>query len=448
MDYQGEDKKKYRLLIWIVISGFLALGVLGLVIYYTIIQKPLAPFIGEEKKRVDRVDYVVSEEERVNYLIPGVPYFGVYNHISDVRSKFAAAAASVLGYWGDRRYVLYDLRKSVPDLDFYFSPLSFSVVLGLPDVQDFFRENGYETAFTLLGENERENLRLIKQFVNPQQKIPVVVFQNLSTDKKRPAVTVRVVVGVFDDKQEIVVHDFYWGSNFVLSYDEFFKLFAPGSNSFLAAWPSDILAQSLPPSGSGLSPQRTKAMDAFRSLFTNFADRAEIKNIGQELRAVVSSREIINDPLFKFLPRIYRIIFYRQLAIDLMRAGKTDEAIQIVKEKALPLNHDLDVDEGGGDFVGQFQTFPLCMHGVCRAEKAWEGPFVTLAQAYVKKGDFEKARQNLTEVMRILPMCDIGHVMIDTIPELNDVPHDHPIPHSNLDSADERYMKLKFGEGE
>ncbi len=129
------NKKNFTVLLLII----LAVGLTGGWFYYT---------------RILKVE--------VNYLIPGVPYNGIYNlYFGSPHSAEISSILNILGYWGDERFGLSELVEKFPP-----GRITHTRIL---DIEKFFKDNGYETYQWFSGEPGDE-IKEIKKFVNSQKK--------------------------------------------------------------------------------------------------------------------------------------------------------------------------------------------------------------------------------------------------------------------------------------
>src|SRR3989338_7887899 len=194
--------------------------------------------------------FYTSYESPVNHLIEGVPYYGVYNLYPDYASA-AISVATVLRFYSDERVSFSDLKDMFPDARHKEEDdLSNS-----QKALEFFETQGYNAfSIKLLDDEYKDNkVKEIKKYI--KKDVPVIVIQQKRLDTKESDIEKsgwRVVIGVFDDKKEIIVHDASLGNNYVFSYADFEKLFFPGASRMLAVWPKDTLAQDLSKPGNGL----------------------------------------------------------------------------------------------------------------------------------------------------------------------------------------------------
>lgn len=308
----------------------------------------------------------------VNYLIPGVPYNGINNlFFSRANTSEISSILDILGYWGDKRFAVSDLGQKFPPAK-KVTPTS---TILKPEIQSFFTENGYETSGWLsVG---RDNaIKEIKQFVNSQNKIPVIVLRRWTLDQKNNifAFTAEVVIGIFDNSQKVIVHNHYYGNNYEISYDDFEKMFRIGGGSgILAVWPSDkIKGQIKEPNYELVYPQRLESMDKAGTLLTTkYLLALRLWRAGAFEQSVAVYKEFFDDPNFKYFPSAFQIVQLKNFARLYLYLNQPDEAIKIINEQVLPLNKNLSQTLQGwsGVSVDEFSS-----------------PYYVLSLAYLKEG--------------------------------------------------------------
>src|SRR3989344_1958961 len=316
--------------------------------------------------------FYTSYRPPVNHLIEGVPYYGVYNLYPDFTSS-AISVATILRYYNDERVPFKGLKNEFPDSrgrDEDDKESHFQKSL------KFFETQGYETFSVKLLDDKYKDKKIneIKKYI--KKDIPVIVIQQKRLDTKESDIERsggRVVIGVFDDTEEIIVHDASLGNNYVFSFANFEKLFFPGASRMLAVWPGDALAESLPKPGNNLPYQETlpvaeKAYDiigaagraraavaAADALCSSAPDDPTTEQVSEFIRLNKESiryrDEVINNPVFKDMPTFFqfRNKFYR--ARSLMRIGEISKAREILINELIPANKNLDMPAEGFESV-------------------------------------------------------------------------------------------------
>lgn len=298
----------------------------------------------------------------VNHLIEGVPYYGVYNLYPDFTSS-SISMATILRYFHDERVSFKELKNEFPDA----RHMDADDLSNFQKALRFFETQGYNTFSIKLLDDKYKNQKIneIKRYV--KKDIPVIVIQQKRLDTKNEDIEKygwRVVIGVFDDKKEVIVHDASLGNNYVFSYSDFEKLFVPGASRMLVAWPKDTLAQSFPkPGNSQPYPERSTVMEkAYDIIGASGRARAAVatadavcsdapddptpEQVSEFIRLNKESiryrDEVINNPVFKDMPAFFqfRNKFYR--ARSLMRIGEISKAQDVLINELIPANKNLD----------------------------------------------------------------------------------------------------------
>jgi len=338
--------------------------------------------------------YFYQSKTDYNYTIPGVPYYGFYNHSFDAELPIASSIAEVLGYWGDERFNLPDLAKKFPASQF-----NQQALLDLPK---FFQDNGYEIYSGKAGTGKE--LKEIKKFVNSKNKIPVIVFQKNSLNPDRISSGLRVVIGVFDKEQKVIVHDYIFGNNYEISYQDFQKLFPSEQKFILAIWPSAELTGKI----KGLDanpqpyPERTVTMDKISNLLEAGFDAYIFSSLSGFAIASHLLEEILESPDAVYFLPAHRVYLYSLLALNQFylyqkEPQKLDDVIKLINEKTLPLNHDLS--QPYGDWTEQLEYFKNYNFLTDKIPM----PFYVLGNVYLAKGNKELARKSFEEALKIYP---------------------------------------------
>lgn len=338
--------------------------------------------------------FYYDNRAQVNYLIPGVPYYGFYNYFFDADSAAFTSTADILGYWGDG--------VNPPDLlDKFIKGDSNTgdrakralqiqeINLNSLQIRSFFQERGYET-YRYVSAQAGNEINEIKKFVNSDKKIPVIVYQKRSIDPTRTTYGFRVVIGVFDSEKKVIVHDHDLGNNYEISYQDFEKMFDSNSRVVLAVWPSEkLLATLKSPDYTNPYPKRLNAMNNAGELLIKAGNALWLNRNQKYEEALKLYKEFITDPKIEYFPPAYRVAFYVFLAQLYVQVDKIDEAIKVLNEKALPINHDLTQSYDDWEKPLDKDKFAK--------------PYYILGDIYQKKGNKKLARENFEEVLKIYP---------------------------------------------
>ena len=344
---------------------------------------------------------------KINYLIPGVPYNGIQNlFFKRANSSVIASVLDILGYWGDERFDVENLKEKFPDT-LMFPTSSVSSLT----IKNFFENNGYVTYLWTSPGSGRE-IEEIKKFVNPEKKIPVIVFQKRSFNPDSQAAGPRVVIGIFDKDKKVIIHDNALGNNYEISYQDFENMFTNNSRAVLAVWPSEELKKNIKgPNYSMSYPSRTENMEKVVSLLMKFTEDSVYRDRPEESAKLnIFYKEIVDDPNFKYFPRPFQVSILTTFAgINFSSYIKRyDEAINIINNRVLPLNKNLS-EPYEGWYIPPIDQFSR--------------PYYILAVAYFKIGQKELAIENYKKALELRSKFkdeieEAGFTNLPIIPEL------------------------------
>jgi len=324
---------------------------------------------------------------RVNHLIPGVPYYGIYDGFMDYQNNMVTNTMMILDYYGDERFSPHELlprfKANGADRDIDW-------------IDTFFREAGYET-YVNFDVPQGEAIKYIKKFVNSEQNVPIVIEQKRSPDPKFMANVLRLVIGVFDGEKKLVIHDYSFGNNHEVSYQDFENKFG-STHSVFAAWPSEELKSQLKgiDASQSYSP-RLPVMDEIGPYLAGNAADIRLYHIKWEedpeagyddFRNALES--FVQDPRLEKLHPLARMEPLLGYARVLWAGGMLDEAAKFIETEILPMNKDLDESYNG---------WHLHSHMVKNGKVAM--PWVHLARIYIRQQQGEKALKALEEAWKI-----------------------------------------------
>lgn len=329
-------------------------------------------------------ELVEKEAVRVNYLIPGVPYYGFYNHYFQLQLELPrsnptvlSSVVTLLAYWGDNRFDLADLAEEFPS----------GGLFSTKEMEEFFIKNDYQT-YRWTSRTAGGEIDEIKKFINPGKKVPVIIFQRASFEPVSPFLRYHLGIGVFDQDQKIVVHDYYFGNNYEISYDDFEEMFSPNARSILAVWPSEELKEIIEePNHQVAYPVRLENMDKIGNLLVTKRARANQYAMSDEFEKAEELslyEDYFNDPSFKYLPpalQVFELCFWA-----VYYSEDPDKMIEIITERILPINHNLDEAPEGW---------------ILTPQDKFVYPYYLLSQAYLKKGERDLALQAYNEAKQI-----------------------------------------------
>lgn len=318
-----------------------------------------------------------------DYVIPDVPYFGIYSGTL-LETDTQTSVAMVMRYWGDNRL---GLRQIAEELPYGKIPIE--------SVEAFFKKYRYDT--------EVYNYKKIKdfsRFINSKVNIPLIVPHRLTNRTDVPYASIHsVLIGISGSNKELVFHDNIYGNNYRISFAEFEKSLKDTSQPrFLVVRPSAEISNQLKPIRTNNPyPVRKGVMDSSEDIdleirwaaIRTAATRVEENQKNLELLRD-SWKTIINHPAFSRIHPAGKVMAYSELAGYERKLKNYEEAIRIIEELALPLNHDLN--KAYGDWDRDSTVYQESIR-----------PWLTLERTYVEIGNLEKAKDALDRAASINP---------------------------------------------
>ncbi len=326
---------------------------------------------------------------QVNYLIPGVPYNGIYNlYFQRADSSAISSVMDILGYWGDDRFSVSKLKEIFMSPVGTTSPAIFTPkrAVNTLTIRKFFEDNGYQ-AYQWTSPNPGNEVKEIKKFVNSKNKIPVIIMQRRLSNDAESVFGFRVVIGVFDKDGKIITHDHDFGNNYEISYKDFEKMFNQNARTILAVWPSKELAGKIKgPDYNAAYPQRLASMDKIGLLLvTKGVDGAASYRLHDYKKASEYFQEMTDSPDFEYFPAAFQVDVLSSLARSYVFLGEFNKAIKIMNERVLPLNQNLNKPFPGWTVL---------------SVDRFVYPYFILSQAYLKNGQRVLALASYKEMVK------------------------------------------------
>lgn len=331
--------------------------------------------------------YYNSKMSEINYLIKGVPSYSFYEYYfpriyADSKDEVTAAFSvkSILDYWGDSRFDLAALQEK------FLFPEGDDFV----DVRRFFEENGYETE-RLGSQRPEETIRAIKKYINPPKNMPVLVLQRRSLSPPSATYGYRVIIGISDTQKKVIVHDYYYGNNYEISYNDFAELSKFSYLAVLAIWPSEKIKGKIsgPPDQNQAEDYRSRmeVMDKLGGLLAVQRTEAIMLCYSQQFDdGLATFLKFVSDHNFQYFPPSYQMFLLSELASWYLPAQRYEEAINLINGTVLPLNHDLNQPVEGW-YIPPQDKFVY--------------PYLVLIEAYLKNGQKDLAVAAYEEAKRV-----------------------------------------------
>lgn len=155
-----------------------------------------------------------------DYVIPNVPYIGLHNHVGEyayLNSVESASVAMVLEYWNPGKNNFDAIRRTLDAPENQVNGGSFFTAIRSLGEYDVFRE--------------RLEISELGKYLNGKTRTPLLLYlafdEEASDEGARgePAVSRMILlIGKNDKDKQLVFHDYWFGNNYVLSYEDFDRL--------------------------------------------------------------------------------------------------------------------------------------------------------------------------------------------------------------------------------
>jgi len=289
----------------------------------------------------------------VSYTVPGVPYFGIYNHKgpSAITSGYSngynngtscSAALEILEYWNPGQiefsYACKDLAGTVSDKSGFDT-------IGTNNFISFFTQKDFSAQEVKL------SLTDLTQYINSEIRTPLLLFLPASVDQPMNInyYPTTVLIGVDEKNQKLTFHDFWLGNNYEMTFNDFNKLEsqlpAVLQNNYLVIQPKNLNEKLKEISQRKVEsyPARTSTMQNAEKMFRNYATGSGgAFRVGLWLQALDYFSQVEKSPNFNdYFPPYFKTMLYYQLAKVYFLKNDLDNALAYA-QKAVDSDHDLD----------------------------------------------------------------------------------------------------------
>jgi tetratricopeptide (TPR) repeat protein len=334
-----------------------------------------------------------GSQSKADYVIPGVPYIGIYDHKGKF-SKLAydkdSAVASVLEYWNPGKN---DLKNIKSNLTHYAGQKDNAGVV------DFI--NGLEGMQAEIKSLTREEL---KDYISVSKRTPLITFTAI--DENQPIESqyypARVLIGLKENEKKLIFQDYWLGNNYEISFDEYDKLLekTPPTlrNLYIVIQPKDLSGKLKEIQSRNITPypQRTEIMNKAAGMFKNYAIAVNPYYTKRFDIAEKYFSAVINDSGFTdFFPPEFKVRSFYELAEMQSGKGNLESAMKNV-QKSIEMNHDLNKP---------FKDWPgYVWRGNASGHKGeMTIPYRVQGDIFMQKKDFAKAQENYQKALDIRP---------------------------------------------
>lgn len=331
-----------------------------------------------------------------DYVIPGVPAINLFNHQGDLSyisfGDISASTTAVLEYWnpGENNFV---------EISNFFN--TGKALINGDRIKQFI-DNSYEGKYTFrrehLGVNE------LKKFINSETKTPLLFFFPLD---KNQALEVSfhplmILIGIKESEQKLVMHNYYLGNNYEMSFADFEKSWQrmrpDERDAYYVLQPVDLSSKLKEISSRKMDgyPARISVMDEFSGLLTDYAIGRAMNYTGNFYLALGYSQKAQNDPRFQdAIHPFYKMGIYYFLTNIYLKQGDLEAAKQTA---LLSVEADRDLNKPFNDWPG------VEIRGN-RLDNVGElsDPHRVLGDIYVQTNELDLAKQCYEKALEIKP---------------------------------------------
>jgi tetratricopeptide (TPR) repeat protein len=342
-----------------------------------------------------------------DYVIPGVTPVNVFNHQGNLSnlnlSDTVSSIASVLEYWnpGANNFV---------EISYFIKSEKVKNGDSIRRLLDGFYKDKY------VFKREQLSIDELKQYINPKVKTPLLLFFPLSKDQPAEITfhPLTVLIGIKESEQMLVLHDFFLGNNYEISFTDFEKSWesmrSDERNAYYIIQPVELKKKLVEINSRKTEPYpiRTEVMDDFGGLIANYAISRAMEANGNVVSAMDYALKVKDDPRFQDeLHPFYKMGTYLILTSINLRRGDIDLAKQFALS-AVEFDHDLDKPyknwpgiEMNGNAVG-----------VIGEDSA---AYRLLGDAYFQNNEPELAKQSYKKALSIKPLDKDASAHLDLV---------------------------------
>lgn len=279
----------------------------------------------------------LKEMSDSNYVIPNVPYIGIYNHTGNysyTNGDTAAAVSSVLEYWNPEKNDLMEINNALTQIE----PGKRN---SKDAVADFINKSFSDYSV------ERKELSFdeLKEYINSDQRTPILMSFSLS--KRQPKEVsyypYNILIGIDSVQKKFIFHNYWFGNNYESSFNHFDFIQKKGKISCIVIQPKDLKAKIAEVSArenKGYSP-RTPIMNESQGMIRDYIIGSQVMATSNEMAGSYFLK-VINDPKFQdWMPPYFKMSIFHMMAEFYLKRNNLDGAL-IYADKAVEENHDLD----------------------------------------------------------------------------------------------------------
>lgn len=335
-----------------------------------------------------------SMKDYPNYRIDGVAPVTIYNHTGTnayINNDLAASLLMVLRYYGE------DFSEN--DLSIlnsrFFDQLNVGALYPLDFVRQYAQELGYEAEWITLTDIES-----IQKYIHQNGQIPLIFEHQLVAGQTVLFTPAAVLIGVSEEDGLVTVHDYYWGYEKTLPFQDLNALRNPERRGrYLAIKPKPTAAILKSNTGTWT---RTPSMDIAEPII-NTLTLARVALASQKFEdALRYAESALTNPNFEtHVPPYYKIVAYNIAGSMHMYdpnfdfSNKDIALVENLTSKSEALNKDLD--KPFGDFWPGFVDMGNDVLGVL------DSPYYMRGILHIAEGNYAEAVASFDQALAVWP---------------------------------------------
>lgn len=340
----------------------------------------------------------------VNYVIPGVPYYGIHNHTEKVASVYGDVSlpiASVMQYWNPDQANLQEMSR------YFTSQRGFISDEVIKKYMDFAANDQYVV------QNARIEIQDLKKYINPEIRTPLLFGMPVAADQPEKTYyhPLNVLIGINEPEKKVIFHSIWFGNNYELSFDDFQKYMermrSDERHQYLIIQAKDLKNKLTEIDGRGTQPYpaRGQVVKMIEPMVRSYTLGYGTYRSGVFDQAISFFNKIIEAPNFESsLPPYFKMKTYVYLSMAHLKMGNVDKAVEYANN-AVEVNHDLDkpfLDWPGYSFSD---------NSIPGREGESSEPYKIAGDAHLKKANYDKAMENFQKAIDIrteYPEAEMG----------------------------------------
>lgn len=349
-----------------------------------------------------------------SYVIPNIEYIGLYNHIGRnayLGSSVSTSVATVLEYWNPGENNFDAIRRTLDTPENRTG--GASLLKSIENLGD------YEVY------GESLEIRELGKYLNEKTRTPLLLYLPFDQDApvgdtfaERKVSHMMLLIGKNDEEKQLTFHDYWFGSNYVLSYEEFDRLQdleRPNQrNYYIVVRPNDLSAALADVRSRQIAayPARTKVMEQMVPLMNEYGVGYAYLLRGQY---ALSLEHFLNaertTELSTFAPPFVQTKLYYYMGLAYLNQKDLDKALEYA-QRAISVNK--GIDEPFLDWPGyQFTMNRPSSYGVDSL------PYVLAGDIYVQLNRISDARDAYTKALEIYPKNSLISERIMSLNSIN-----------------------------